>query len=108
MKHMTTEKQPFLNGNTRVGYIVKWALTEGLVEGHFTESNSSSGVWTLANNRYYYYHANEIRWTREDAIAELNKQIEAKRKSIAKQLTKLDELSVSPKFTTEGEVWPKK
>jgi hypothetical protein len=99
---MTIEK-------TRTGYIVKWVLTNGIIEGVLTENAHSVGMWTLANNRYLYYHEKtDIRWTRDEAISELNKRIASKRKSIEKQLAKLDKLAASPKFTTEAKVWPER
>lgn len=99
---MTTEKM-------RTGYIVKWPLTEGIIECVLTENAHSPGYWTTKSARFIdYSEKTDIRWTREEAVAELHKQIAAKRKSIEKQLAKLDKLASTPKFTTEAKVWPEK
>jgi len=96
------------NETRRHGYLVKYALTEGIIECELI-SSCSDGMWHTKSNRYISYHEKpDVRWTREDAIAELNKRIAAKRKSIENQLVKLDKLAALPKFTTEAKVWPER
>lgn len=100
LNDMTTEK-------TRKGYILAYALTNGIIEAEIT-GPSVNGIYSPSANQYATYLAPDIRWTREEAITELNKRIAAKRKSIEKQLAKLDKLAASPKFTTEAKVWPER
>lgn len=59
-------------------------------------------------NQYACYHDGDVCFTRDEAIAGLNKRIAARRKSIEKQLAKLDRLAAAPKFTTETKVWPER
>lgn len=97
---MTTEK-------TRHGYVLKYALTKGIIDCELV-GPTDSDLYHPSHNRYDYIAAREIRWTRDEAIAELKKRITAKRKSIENQLARLDKLAASPKFTTEAKVWPER
>lgn len=92
---------------TRKGYLLKWALTRGLIECEFVGSTDDQ-YYRVKSNRYSHFHERDIRWAREEAIAELNRRIDAKKMSIERQLAKLEKLAMKPKFTTEAKVWPER
>jgi uncharacterized coiled-coil protein SlyX len=95
------------NTVTRNGYILAYALTNGIIEAEIV-GPSVNGIYSPSVNRHATYHEADVCWTREEAITELNKRIAARRKSIERQLAKLDKLAASPKFTTEAKVWPER
>ena len=89
---------------TRRGFILAYVLTKGIIEADII-SHTTPGIYSPRANKYALYHDADIRWTREEAIVELDKRIAAKRKSIERQLAKRNKLAASPKFTTEAKVW---
>lgn len=72
-------------------YITKWALTKGILVMEVEATSHESMVATRMNNGGIEtcFHGNDWHRTEAEARARVDKMIEAKRKSLQKQLAKL-------------------
>lgn len=76
-------------------YVTKYAISSGIRETEAESTNHKGMVKELGCRWDTYYHAPEYATTLEAAKAKVIEMITAKRKSIAKQLAKLDKLEKS-------------
>lgn len=77
-------------------WISKRVLTQGIVEAMArVEETKYSRPMAVVGASYDCYFGREFHYTEADAIDDGLKRIESKRKSIAKQLKKLDELEAN-------------
>ncbi len=78
-------------------YITKYAITSGLVEREVLDEDEK--YYTVSEDRLlngrYCYSKKDAFASREDAAKDVLKRIERHRKSITKQLAKLDKLGES-------------
>lgn len=77
-------------------WITKYALSSGVVEAELVSQDAHDGYvavkWTRGMNGRATFHRGEWHRTESDARTRIVEMIAAKRKSLAKQATKLEKL----------------